>query len=105
MFPHVIRGGGWASDPPDLRSAARGETEDWRIEDPNLPKSPWWFTDEPALAVGFRFVRPLNAPEERTRFFEVDNEVLSNAVNDRMEEGRGIYGLVDPALPDAQKKK
>lgn len=105
MFPHVIRGGGWASDPPDLRSAARGETEDWRIEDPNLPKSPWWFTDEPALAVGFRFIRPLNAPEERTKFFEVDNEVLSNAVSDRMEEGRGIYGLVDPALPDAQKKK
>ena len=62
MFPHVIRGGSWYSEAEELRCAVRGQTDDWRIEDPNLPKSPWWFTDEEALMVGFRIVRPLHRP-------------------------------------------
>ncbi len=108
MFPHVIRGGSWYSDDDQLRSATRLQTENWREEDPNLPKSPWWFTDEPALEVGFRFVRPLNAPETkeaRNKYWKVDNETLQWNVTDRMEEGRGIYGLSNPDLPAAIEKK
>ena len=108
MFPHVIRGGSWYDEPTLLRSAARAETDDWREEDPNLPKSPWWFTDDPALSVGFRLVRPLNVPESpeaREKYSRIDNDALMNSVSDRMEEGRGIYGLADPDLPAEIKKQ
>ena len=106
MFPNVIRGGSWESDPPDLRSAARMQTEDWREEDPNLPRSPWWFTDEPALAVGFRLSRPLNPPARETinKFWTEDSEMLKMAVDNRLEEGRGARGLVDKDLPQAIKE-
>lgn len=104
MFPHVIRGGSWSDDAAALRSAARGRTEDWRNEDPNLPRSPWWFTDEPALAVGFRLVRPLNRPsaEVLAKFWEIDNEVLGQAVGDRLAEGRGVKAVIDAELPQDQ---
>ena len=100
IFPHVIRGGSWLDDAPALRSASRAVTEDWREEDPNLPKSPWWFTDEPALAVGFRLVRPLQkpSPEILKKVWEIDSESLDYAVKGRMSEGRGVMGLVDPSL-------
>jgi formylglycine-generating enzyme required for sulfatase activity len=101
MFPHVTRGGSWDADAAALRSAARAHTEDWRENDPNLPKSPWWFTDEPALAVGFRLVRQLEKPsdERRARIWDVDNDVLRQAVADRLAEGRGVQAIVDPKLP------
>ncbi len=102
-FPHVIRGGSWSDDPATLRSAARAQTEDWRNEDPNLPRSPWWFTDEPALAVGFRIVRPLDKPaaDLLKKYWDADSEILRQAVEDRIAEGRGVLGLVDPQLPKA----
>jgi formylglycine-generating enzyme required for sulfatase activity len=100
MFPHVIRGGGWMSEAAEVRSASRAGTEDWREEDPNLPKSPWWFTDEPALAVGFRICRPMNRPSDEflKKAWEIDNETLQQAVENRLAEGRGALGLVDPEL-------
>ena len=100
MYAHVVRGGSFYDDPPSLRSAARGQTDDWREEDPNLPKSPWWFTDEPALAVGFRLVRPLQPPsqEELVKVWEPDSDRLRQAVEDRLSEGRGVLGVVDPEL-------
>ena len=104
MFPHVVRGGSYYSEAEELRSAKRGQTEDWREEDPNLPRSPWWFTDEPALSVGFRLVRPLGTPDDelRKKFWDEDNGVLRQAVEDRLSEGRGALGLVDPKLPEAK---
>jgi sulfatase modifying factor 1 len=98
MFGRVIRGGAWDSDPADLRSAARCSTEDWRTEDPNLPKSPWWFTDEEALTVGFRIVRPLVPPplEQRRRYWDADVEYLKEDVESRIAEGRGALGLSQP---------
>jgi formylglycine-generating enzyme required for sulfatase activity len=97
LFGRVIRGGGWDSDPEDLRCAARTATEDWRTEDPNLPKSPWWFTDEQAQCVGFRVVRPLDAPaaSERARYWDADVEYLQEDVASRVAEGRGVYGQVE----------
>ncbi len=65
-YPRVARGGSWDDDPPALRSAARTySTDEWKQQDPQIPKSVWYMTD--ALQVGFRVVRPLKTPtvEER----------------------------------------
>lgn len=62
LDPRVVRGGGWNQFPEDCRSAARqGSTEDWKKQDPQVPKSIWYLTD--ALHVGFRVVRPLTVPD------------------------------------------
>ena len=53
---HVIRGGYFASEAEDLRSAARTYTdsESWLITDPQQPKSMWWYSD--MKGIGFRIV-------------------------------------------------
>jgi formylglycine-generating enzyme required for sulfatase activity len=60
-YPHAVRGGSW-DDPADAcRSAARrGSERAWKMQDPQLPKSVWYFSD--AQFVGFRIVRPLKVP-------------------------------------------
>ena len=52
----VVRGGTYASDAADLRSAARGCThhDDWLKTDPQNPKSIWWYSD--IRGIGFRVV-------------------------------------------------
>ena len=61
LYPRVVRGGGWNAEVAMLRSAARrGSDEDWKQQDPQIPRSIWYHTD--ALAVGFRVVRPLAEP-------------------------------------------
>jgi formylglycine-generating enzyme required for sulfatase activity len=98
VFQRVVRGGAWDQDPVDLRSAARDVTEDWRLEDPNFPKSPWWFTDEDSLCVGFRVIRPLAEPawKDRARFYDADVDEIRMDVDNRLEEGRGVEGANDP---------
>jgi formylglycine-generating enzyme required for sulfatase activity len=60
-YPHVVRGGSWDDDPTKLRSAARRASDkNWKIQDPQLPKSVWYHTD--ATFLGFRLVRPLKVP-------------------------------------------
>jgi formylglycine-generating enzyme required for sulfatase activity len=60
-YPHAVRGGSY-DDPADrLRSAARrGSERNWKMRDPQLPKSIWWHSDAPW--VGFRLVRPFKVP-------------------------------------------
>ena len=63
LYPRVVRGGGWDDDPDRLRSAARiASDESWKEQDPQEPKSIWYHTD--ALSVGFRIVRPFQAPND-----------------------------------------
>jgi formylglycine-generating enzyme required for sulfatase activity len=72
-FPRVVRGGSWDDEAPRLRSAARGASRrDWKMQDPQLPKSIWYHTD--ARFVGFRVVRPLivPSPEEQARYWDAD---------------------------------
>jgi len=105
----VVRGGAYYDEPAQCRSAARRGSEDeaWKDVDPNLPKSPWWYTEEPALGVGMRLVRPVEAPakkESRLRWWQADIESIEFDTADRLSQGRGAQGLVDPDLP-AQAKE
>jgi formylglycine-generating enzyme required for sulfatase activity len=63
------RGGSWDDDPEQLRSAARrGSTAEWKVQDPQIPQSQWYYTD--ALFCGFRVARPLVEPtaEEKPKY-------------------------------------
>ena len=105
LFPRAIRGGSWFDPPEKLRSAARHQSadEDWTLSDPNLPLSPWWFTEEESLGVGMRIVRPLKpmSTELKQRVWEADFKDLRLDLQDRMEEGRGTKALATPTLPKA----
>ena len=109
LFPRTIRGGSWDDDAPGCRSAARRGTDDdaYREDDPNFPKSPWWFTTGHGLAVGMRIVRPLApiARQDRARFWEADIDQIREDSAQRIDnEGRGARGVADPQLPEAIKK-
>ena len=69
-YPHSVRGGSWNDDASMCRSAARrGSERAWKMQDPQLPKSIWYFSD--AQWVGFRILRPLKVPtaEEMQRYW------------------------------------
>jgi formylglycine-generating enzyme required for sulfatase activity len=71
-YPTTVRGGHWDADPALLRSGARlATTKAWKIQDPQIPKSIWYFTGAPWL--GFRIVRPLKTPplEEMHRYWNM----------------------------------
>ena len=60
-YPHAVRGGSWDEEAAKCRSGARrGSDRSWKMQDPQLPKSIWYFSD--AQFVGFRVVRPLKVP-------------------------------------------
>jgi formylglycine-generating enzyme required for sulfatase activity len=104
-WPCVVRGGTWESDAEDLRSAARMQTDDeeWKTDDPNFPRSPWWYTSDPSRGVGFRIFRsykPLNK-ETLMKFWEPQSEDVLLDIKSRMDGGRGGMGLVDKDLPKA----
>ena len=104
LFPRVVRGGSFEMEPEDCRSAARLGSDDkqWKNCDPCFPKSPWWYTDEPATGVGFRLLRPLKVPQDAKSkgvFWDADLESIKEVATARVEdEGRGAKAVVDPGL-------
>jgi formylglycine-generating enzyme required for sulfatase activity len=55
-WSHVARGGSWADDAEQCRSASRRASDpSWMQHDPQQPKSIWWLTKFDVI--GFRFVR------------------------------------------------
>ena len=107
-LPSVARGGSWEMDAEQLRSAARlaSSDEEWKEEDPNFPKSPWWFTSDPARGVGFRVFRSAKPLDEAkiAKFWETSSEDVKSDVQSRLIGGRGGLGLVDESLPEAIKQ-
>jgi len=105
----VIRGGAYYDDPDRCRSAARRGSEDeaWKEIDPNLPKSPWWYTEEPALGVGMRLVRPYAVPsrDEQQRWWQADIDSIREDTDSRVMQGRGARAVVDPSLPAELEEK
>ena len=110
LYPRVLRGGAYYDEAAQCRSAARrgsrdaggtADDPDWKDVDPNLPKSPWWYTEDPALGVGMRLVRPLAEPDpaDRSRWWDADVESIREDVRSRIDGGRGALGIVDPRLP------
>ncbi len=116
LYPRVLRGGAYYDESTQCRSGSRrgsrdaGGTQadpDWKNEDPNLPKSPWWYTEEPALGVGMRLVRPLAEPDAdvRRRWWNPEVQSIEYDIEERMQQGRGSRGIVDPQLPAELKAK
>lgn len=107
-WPAVARGGSWEMEVDRIRSAARlaSDDEEWKQEDPNYPKSPWWYTSDPARGVGFRLFRSYaeKSAEEITPYWEINTDDVQSAVRSRLSNGRGVLGLVDPELPEALKQ-
>lgn len=71
-YPTVTRGGHWDLDGAATRSASRLPSDkSWKAEDPQIPKSIWYFTNAPWI--GFRVVRPLKTPsvEEMHRYWNM----------------------------------
>ncbi len=98
----VARGGSFQDEPASLRCAARvaSQDEEWKSEDPNIPLSPWWYTNDPARGVGMRIVRsyqPLPATDI-AKFWEPDHEYIEQDIQARLDEGRGVLSVVGPGL-------
>ena len=61
LYPRVVRGGSWKDTAGKLCCTSRqGSKSNWKIQDPQIPKSNWWYTDAPFI--GFRVVRPKTQP-------------------------------------------
>jgi formylglycine-generating enzyme required for sulfatase activity len=78
LYGRVARGGSWDDDVGDLRSASRKLSEpEWKIRDPQLPKSVWYHTD--ATAVGFRIVRAARIPalKDMPKYWPSEEEIIA----------------------------
>ncbi len=103
--PRIAKGGHWEAEADDANITGRLLTveSEWKLEDPNIPKSPWWYSDMPAAGVGMRLVRPLEPmpPAVESLVWDADTEDIRSDVQFRLEEGRGKLGPVSPKLPQA----
>lgn len=63
IYPRKLKGGSWKDKADALEiAAAIASIKQWKMNDPQIPKSLWWFTGAPF--VGFRIVRPLHVPAD-----------------------------------------
>lgn len=109
LYPRVLKGGSWLQPAEECKVTSRLATDDdeWRINDPNTPLSPWWFASDEGQQVGFRLLRPVSVPprEEQELFWRADLPRIMEHANRRIDkEGRGERGIVDPNLPQAIEK-
>jgi len=102
----LLRGGYYESAVEECRSTSRMASEDeyLKTQDPNSPKSPWWYTESEAGGIGMRIVRPLEpmTPELAKLFWEVNSEDMAFDVRKRIAGRRGKLGAANPNLPKVQ---
>jgi formylglycine-generating enzyme required for sulfatase activity len=100
----IAKGGFYDAEADQVTLTARlvSEDSDWKASDPNLPMSPWWYTDFPATGVGFRVVRPLHPipADLRSKVWDAEDESVARAVTERLREGRGKLGPIGADLPE-----
>ncbi|MEM9185494.1 MAG: SUMF1/EgtB/PvdO family nonheme iron enzyme [Planctomycetota bacterium] len=106
----IAKGGFYDAEVEDCRVESRlvSEAEEWKGSDPNIPLSPWWFTDYPATGTGMRIVRPLKpmTAEVKRRAWEIDHPSIRNDVEKRIGggddgegKGQGKRDWLWPGLP------
>jgi formylglycine-generating enzyme required for sulfatase activity len=106
VFPRVLRGGSYYSEPELCNSFSRLASKDkfWKEEDPNYPKSPWWYTGDEGLGAGMRLVRPYHNPATKAQklaFWDADvPSIMRDAENRIDSNGRGAIAIVDPQLDE-----
>lgn len=106
LYPRVLKGGSWQHEAEECTAESRWPSDDdeWRINDPNSPQSPWWFASDEGQQVGFRLLRVLSdVPREtKEKYWQADAPRIMAHANRRIdEEGKGERGIVDPELPKA----
>ena len=77
IYDRIVRGGSYLESAEDLRSAKRfSSNPDWKVQDPQVPKSVWYHTD--ATWVGFRIVRA-NPPalKDLGKYWPTDEEIAA----------------------------
>lgn len=61
LYPRAVRGGSYRDSSEEVHCAnRRGSNANWKMLDPQFPKSLWWHTSVPYI--GFRVVRPKETP-------------------------------------------
>ncbi len=106
VYPRTLRGGSFVSEADLCDSVTRlgSDDEPWKEEDPNYPKSPWWYTGYEGLGVGMRIVRPWNtdvSPEQKQLYWDADLDLIREVAYSRIDSnGRGALGKVDEELDE-----
>jgi formylglycine-generating enzyme required for sulfatase activity len=73
-YPHAVRGGSWNDEPARVTCSARVASDaDWKMLDPQLPRSVWYMTN--AQWLGFRLVRPSTLPSAEEMYRVWNNGV------------------------------
>lgn len=73
-YPHAVRGGSWNDDAALVTCTARVASDpDWKMLDPQLPRSVWYMTN--AQWLGFRLVRPAALPSAQDMYHIWNNGV------------------------------
>lgn len=102
QYPRTVRGGGYESELEECRSASRRRvTVNDNKSDPQVPKSPYWWTE--GFSIGFRVVSPVKppTPEEQKKFWDVDND----SVSETLKRDRENRQLVEDIQKSAQPSK
>lgn len=104
----VVRGGCWEFNWWDLRCATRLASDDdaWKEEDAFFPRSPWWFTSDPARSIGFRLFRSYEPLDDALikKFWDHTSEEIKEYVAEFVNGGRGRIGILDDKLLPAIKE-
>ena len=97
QYPRTARGGGYESDPEDLRSARRHELKGTvNNKDPQIPRSPHWYSD--GFWIGLRVISPVTPPAteaEKLKYWDADDKVTTKILTvDRAD--RQIREIIPP---------